>query len=109
MSLDVYLKNASDEEVYSSNITHNLNKMALAVSETFYKTLWRPEELGYVRAEDLLLELRKGVSKLVCAPSYFKKYDSPNGWGLYENFVPFVIEYIEACEKNPKAKVFASR
>lgn len=108
MSLDVYLKNGEDE-VFSANITHNLNVMALQVSEIFYKALWRPEELGAVFAEDIIKELRKGVSKLACAPSYYKKFNSQNGWGVYDNFVPFVINYIEACEKNPKAKVFVSR
>lgn len=108
MSLDVYLE-LNGEEVYSANITHNLNKMANAVSPYFYQVLWRPEDLNMVHAEDLIHELRKGVSKLACAPSHYKQFDSPNGWGLYENFVPFVINYIEACEKFPKATVKVSR
>lgn len=108
MSLDVYLE-VNDEEVYSANITHNLNKMAMAVSEFFYKSLWRPEELNAVYAQDIILELRKGISTLVCAPTHYKKYNAPNGWGLYEHFVPFVVNYIEACEKYPHAKVRVSR
>lgn len=108
MSLDVYLE-VNGKEVYSANITHNLNKMATQVSEFFYKALWRPEELNATYAQDIILELRKGVSRLVCAPTHFKQFDSPNGWGLYENFVPFVINYIEACEKYPHAVVKVSR
>lgn len=104
MSLDVWLE-VDGEEVYSSNITHNLGKMASEVSEFFYKALWRPEELKAEYARDIILELRKGVSKLVCAPTHYKQFNAPNGWGLYEHFVPFVINYIEACEKYPNAKV----
>lgn len=108
MSLDVYLE-VNGNEVYSSNITHNLNVMAQKVSDVFYKTLWRPEELGFTKASDIIVELRKGASKLVCAPTYFKQFNASNGWGLYEHFVPFVVEYIEACEKYPNAVVKVSR
>lgn len=104
MSLDVYLE-VNGEEVYSSNITHNLGEMASAVSEFFYKALWRPEELNATYAQDIILELRKGICTLACAPTHYKKFDAPNGWGTYEHFVPFVINYIEACEKYPHALV----
>lgn len=104
MSLDISLK-VAEEEVFSSNITHNLSVMATKVSESFYRALWRPEELGLESAEDVLVELRKGVSSLAANPTFYKQFDAPNGWGLYEHFVPFVIQYIEACETFPKAKV----
>lgn len=104
MSLDISLK-IDGVEVYESNITHNLTAMASAVSEFFYKALWRPEEMGLVYAEDVLVELRKGAAKLVCAPTYYKQFNASNGWGLYEHFVPFVVNYIEACEKYPRATV----
>jgi hypothetical protein len=42
-------------------------------------------------------------------PERFEVYDSPNGWGLYEHFVPFVEAYLEACEKYPDAEVSVSR
>lgn len=108
MSLDVYLEQ-DGQEVYSANITHNLNEMAQKVSELFYKTLWRPEEVGFIKASDIIVELRKGASRLVCAPTYFKQFNASNGWGSYDNFVPFIISYIEACEKFPNATVKVSR
>lgn len=104
MSLDVTLE-LNGEEVYSSNITHNLAEMARKVSEFFYKALWCPEEIGAVYAQDIVLDLRKGISTLVCAPSYYKQFNAPNGWGTFDDFVPFVVEYIEACEKYPAAIV----
>lgn len=104
MSLDVYLE-LNGEEVYSSNITHNLSEMAQKVNEFFYKALWCPEEIDAVHAQDIIYDLRKGISTLVCAPSYYKQFDALNGWGTFEDFVPFVVEYIEACEKYPTAIV----
>jgi hypothetical protein len=93
--------------VHSSNITHNLGKMAEAAG--IYKQLWRPEEIGISVARELVEPLRAGLAALRAEPSKFKKYDSPNGWGLYEHFVPFVAEYLAACEDNPDATVEADR
>ena len=33
----------------------------------------------------------------------FKTFNSPNGWGMYDNFVPFVAKYLEACVAYPDA------
>jgi len=108
MSLDVSLsledpESKNEVEVYSSNITHNLNKMAEAAG--IYEHLWRPEERGISRAKELIEPLTKGLNLLKSNPEQFKKYDSPNGWGLYEHFVPFVERYLEACVSFPSAKV----
>ena len=42
-------------------------------------------------------------------PEYFKTFNSPNGWGMYENFVPFVEKYLEACKDFPDALIEVSR
>jgi len=42
-------------------------------------------------------------------PERFRAFNSSNGWGLYEHFVPFVRDYLTACEANPDAVVTASR
>lgn len=107
MSLDVYLTDKSGDVIYTSNITHNLNKMAEAAG--IYKHLWRPEEIGIKKASELIDPLRDGLHKLVESPSEFKKYNASNGWGLYENFVPWLSEYYEACKNNPSANVEVSR
>ena len=50
MSLDVDLMVFQPVSVYTSNITHNLGKMADAVvlsnGKNLYQVLWRPEEHG---------------------------------------------------------------
>ena len=95
------------EHVFDTNITHNLGKMAEAA--LIYKECWRPEELGITRAEDLIQPLTNGLKRLKFDPEYFKQFNAPNGWGLYEHFVPWVEELLEACKKWPDSVVEASR
>lgn len=121
MSLDVYLTTGPDRiepcehcngtgvikhgplEVFSSNITHNLNTMAEAAG--IYKHLWRPEEIGITKAGQLIGPLKAGLKKMLDDPAKYKQYNSPNGWGLYEHFVPWVSQYLAVCEDNPEADV----
>lgn len=131
MSLNVCLKDPTatydTEYLYDSNITHNLGKMANMAG--IYEALWRPHRLkkGYdlkegdyeaewafedsvtTVAEEIIPVLEKGLKDLKERPEYFKKFDSPNGWGLYIHFVPFVEKYLEALREYPKAIVITSR
>jgi hypothetical protein len=107
MSLDITLTAVRPTEVYSANITHNLNKMAEAAG--IYEALWRPEELGIRHAGLLIEPLSVGLAKLKADPMYYSQFNAPNGWGMYENFVPFVEKYLEACKANPDAEVHAYR
>lgn len=107
VSLDVYLTDANGDEVYSANITHNLTEMADAAG--IYKCLWRPEEIGITKANQLIGPLREGLQMMVSDPAKFRAYDSPNGWGKYDHFLMFVVEYLEACIANPDADVSVSR
>lgn len=117
--------------LYSGNITHNLGSMASAAG--IYDALWRPyrlhpdfkplksfssqsfeEELQFeesivILAKDILPLLIEGLGELKEFPDFYKTFDSENGWGTYEDFIPFIEEYIEACEKYPEAKVVVSR
>jgi hypothetical protein len=107
MSLDVSLTVEQDTDVYSANITHNLGHMAEAAG--IYRYLWRPEELGITHARDLIPALEGGLERLQADPEYYQQFNSPNGWGTYEHFVPFVERYLEACRENPNAKIGISR
>lgn len=114
------------EEVYDANITHNLGTMASEAG--IYEALWRPYQLKpeYVHDDDYKVEmafeesvttiaseiipvLEKGLADLKARPEYFKTFDSPNGWGTYKHFVPFVEKYLNACKKYPDALVSVSR
>jgi hypothetical protein len=107
MSLDVTLKKMMLAEIYSRNITHNLNKMAEEAG--IYKHLWRPEELGITLAGDLVEPLRIGLEKLMKNPAMFEAMNPPNGWGNYHGLVEFVNDYYNACKENPEAVIEVSR
>ena len=107
MSLDVWLTAVRRTEVFSANITHNLNRMAEEAG--IYKHLWRPEELGITTAEELIEPLEAGLALLQADPARFAAFDAPNGWGRHENLVDFVRSYLAACHENPDAKVEVCR
>ena len=94
------------ENYYWGNITHNLNTMAKKAG--IYHCLWRPDEVGITKANQLIEPLTKGLDDLKARPDYFKKFNSPNGWGMYQDFVPFVEEYLNACKEYPEANVEVS-
>jgi hypothetical protein len=113
MSLDVYLVNnycvhcGRGDEGYSANITHNLNGMASEAG--IYEIVWRPDEYGITKANQLIEPLRKAITEMKADPERFKKYNAKNGWGAYDRFVPWLEEYLAACEEDPDASVRVSR
>lgn len=90
-------------EVYSSNITHNLNQMAEEAG--IYQHLWRPDEIDIKKAKDLIEPLKDGLALLQSEPERFKAFNPSNGWGDYEGFVRFVGGYLTACCWFPEASV----
>lgn len=101
MSLDVYLMGRAP--VFEANITHNLTRMADEAG--IYKHVWRPEELGITKAGQLIEPLSAGIALMKSDPERFQKHDSPNGWGLYKNFLPWLEKYLAACEEFPEAEI----
>jgi hypothetical protein len=115
------------EEVYDANITHNLGEMADKAG--IYEALWRPhrlkegyniseedndaeyefEEANTTKASEIIPYLEKGLADLKARPEYFETFNSPNGWGMYVNFLPFVEKYLNACKQYPDATVEVSR
>ena len=116
------------EMVYSANITHNLGKMAREAN--LYEALWRPHMLKEgaenlpegdhnaeyefecaqtIKANEIIDLVEIGLKKLKDNPNYFKQFDSDNGWGVYEHFVPFVEKYLDALREFPDAIVEVDR
>ena len=106
MSLDVCLK-VKGEMVFNANITHNLGKMATACG--VYYACWRPDEINCKRAKHILPMLKDGIFTLKANPEHYKKFNPSNGWGSYDNFVPWLEKYRNACEEYPEAKIRISR
>lgn len=126
VSYDMETFTPENEQLYWANITHNLGKMAEAAG--IYDALWRPyrlhkdykhfdiyeEEMAFedavsIYSSDIVDTVEKGYKKLKSKPEYFSKYNSPNGWGMYEHFVPWVERYLEALKQYPEAKVLVDR
>lgn len=95
------------DEVYTANITHNLNTMADRAG--VYYALWRPDEKGWTHAKQLISPLEAGWEALKAKPEAFKKLNPDNGWGTYNGLVKFVEEYLEACREWPDAEIEVSR
>lgn len=95
-------------DVYWSNITHNLNKMA-SECPGLYEALWRPDECGINKAEQLIPVLKRGIEEMEADPERFKQHNPENKWGSYEVFLKWCREYLEACQEHPGAMVYASR
>jgi hypothetical protein len=113
MSLDVDLMVIQPTSVFSHNITHNLNTMAMEVklggALTLYDVLWRPDEHGMFFAKDISEHLDVGWNILLSDPTKFKSFNPSNGWGSYEGLVDFVYNYRNACWENPEAELSVSR
>ncbi len=92
--------------VYSANITHNLAKMAKAAG--IYDICWQPQEIGVEQAADIVPILEKGLADMKKRPEFYETFDSPNGWGLYKHFVPWLEKYLAACQENPDAIIEVS-
>ena len=113
MSLDVYLSInkcehcGREDEVFHQNITHNLGAMAREAG--IYEIVWRPEENGITTARQLIKPLQTAIATMKKNPTRFEKFNAANGWGLYEHFVPWLEQYLKACEDTPSAIVSVSR
>lgn len=95
MSLDFTI-GVNGENVFSGNVTHNLTEMAREAG--IYEALWRSTGKN---ASEIVDVLEKGLIELALNPTKYKQFDSPNGWGSWENFLPFVAEVYENCKKYP--------
>lgn len=117
MSLDVYIKSKKKEEdrEWVANITHNMNKMAQKIfvsenKETLYDYVWRPEELyREIYTNEMKNVLTKGIYIMISKRESLLRYEPENGWGSYDSFLKFLIEYKEACEDNTGYVIEASR
>jgi len=107
MSLDVYLTEFEPTDVYTANITHNLTGMANEAG--IYQHLWHPEELGITKAQQLIEPLQQSLILMRRESWRFKKLNAKNGWGTYEDFCKFVMDYLTACTEHPNADVSVHR
>jgi len=118
MSLDFHLETGQicphcghqftgGDEIHSQNITHNL--IGMATEAGIYDCLWHPEDHQITMAGQLIKPLGRAIAQMRADPARFQKHNAPNGWGMYENFLPWLDRLLTACKENPGAMVRASR
>lgn len=99
MSLDFHLEVVRPTSVYDANITHNLGGMAREAG--IYEALWESEK--FKTAAELVPIIRKGIAEMENDPERFKVHDAGNGWGTYDQFLPWLRNVLIACVENPDA------
>ncbi len=92
-----------EDIVYSANITHNLCDMAEEAG--IYGVLWHPTENAIGHACQLVSPLLRAIVDMRTDPERFKAFNSPNGWGTYATFLPWLGRLLDACRKYPGARV----
>ena len=122
MSLDVYLINTKTlkcdcgkvheletECVFSANITHNLSTMADKAG--IYDSLWNGniEDKIIKNAGELGDILTPAITRMDLNPDYYRQFNATNGWGTYEQFVPWLEELRDKCVEFPNAKIEISK
>jgi hypothetical protein len=133
--VDAFLSIDHMQPLYSANITHNLGRMAEEAG--IYRALWHPEELRdpmkaarihelqaserwneidairatlpMPRAHDLIAPLRAGLALMKGDPPRFRAFEPDNGWGTFRDFIPWIEDYLAACDAHPDARVEVSR
>lgn len=115
MSLDIWLEvpqrcpnckfEISRTQLSSFNYTHNVTRMwdKAGVYEALY------ESEGKLVTAEYIEVLRKGVQKFRAEYPEFEKLNSPNGWGLAKNALPWLERWLHECEENLGAIIRACR
>jgi hypothetical protein len=81
----------------------------MAIEAGIYECIWRPDLYGFRVASTLIDPFTKAIAEMESDPERFRAFDASNGWGTYNDFLPWLKRYFEACIKNPDAIVEVSR
>ena len=105
MSLDITISTkCCGAQLHWQNITHNLRTMAEQAG--IGNALWSPGE--GMTASELGKILEPAMVVMYEYPDRFKAFDAANGWGTYDDFMPWLEKLLTACNEHPNAVVTAS-
>ena len=118
MGLNVYFVNENGVELsedniqdfsrYNLQITHNLNKILIALDKKsgnftmFYETIWRADELlnvenGKIPVKEILCRLTAIIESLIFNEKELSKHLPENGYGTYRGLIKFLTDYLYLC------------
>jgi hypothetical protein len=93
------------EQIHTQNITHNLQPMWHKAG--IYDALYESE--GQVVTDLYVDRIRRAVQEMETNFNDYQKLDSPNGWGLARNALPWLQRWLAACRANPGATIHVSK
>lgn len=124
-TMAIYDKDTEVEESYwHANVTHNMGEMASYIPVTYkvggekyendlYHLVWRPDEVGVgniCNNTNVVAEaLQTGIAYMVKHREELLQYNPDNGWGDYDSFLFWLIDYWYACLEHPGCKIEISR
>lgn len=74
----------SMEAYFNDTPDYILAKVAVVAMENFAEASARKE----------LARLEKAIADMKARPEYYVQFNSPNGWGTYKIFVPWLEKYL---------------
>ncbi|MDT0211208.1 hypothetical protein [Curtobacterium sp. BRD11] len=84
--------------VFEANITYNLRPMLVeaGLKDSLHSLNGLTAESAAPLIGDVWRELYR-------RPDHYRQWDSPNGWGLHKNLVPWMKRLYIACRTHPRA------
>lgn len=112
MSLDIWLEMPLDTggpepvrvTLLDMNFTHNVTGMWSLIG--VYDALYMSN--GDVAGKHIEA-LERGVKFMLDHPDECRKHNAPNGWGTYEQALPWLQEVLDGFRKHPKATIRISK
>ena len=106
MSLDISL--AGPEvvlvEKFSANMTHNVTPMwkLAGIYDALYVSRGK-------KAGEVLVVLKAGLKDMRARPFQYRSLDAKNGWGTYDDALPWLVELVAEFTKYPDATIGVSK
>ncbi len=99
--------------VWDGGTTHNMVKMANEIPVrcikdkpiTAFCYIWDPHNLGIFLAKDMIEPLHIIISSMLLEYDSLIKFNPENGWGSYNVFLRFLVDYFLACKENPESYI----
>jgi hypothetical protein len=107
MGLNIYLEKIQPTIVAERGITHNVVPMAKLCN--VYYAVWRGDENGIEKAEDLIPLIENGIDIATEKYAELVKLNPSNGWGDADSFIAFLEHLLTDCHANPDATLTFSR